>query len=237
MSSPILSAGLAMALTAGLVGAVSPAAATPVTVADPGLGWDISARARNGRNGFELSFQDPNVANRNYPGAPAWSFGNQHHFELGYNGTTGALSFSMDFNRDGSFQPLESLTYTFADRAGFGFRYVDLFLQGNATGNAKVDNMTINGTGFGTFGFTSNSVVEQVFTDTAGHFRDILITGDLTFSANGGTDERPRIWIRLGDAVSNLAIPEQLADVPEPATLAVLGFGLAGLIAVRRRGR
>jgi hypothetical protein len=235
----LLSLGLATALVIGAVGA-PPAAAVPVTTnVGPAGGWDIIARARNGRNGFELAFQDPAVANRNAPGAPAWSYGDPHHFELSYSGATGALSFSVDFTRNGTFEPAEILTHTFGSFAGYGFTTVGLFIQGNATGNTQVNNLTINGTDFGSFGFTANSVIEQAFTETSGGFRDVLISGDLILSGSGGSDERPRMWLRLGGEVSLIALPDNTEGVPEPVSLGMFGLGFAGLFLARRwtRGR
>lgn len=237
MSSRLLSLGLVASLAIGAICAPRAEAVPVTTNAGPAGGWDITARARNGRSGFELAFQDPAVVTKNAAGAPAWSYGNPHHFELSYSGATGALSFSVDFTRNGGFEAGEILTHTFDSFAGYGFRTVGLFIQGNATGNVRVDNLTLNGTSFGAFGFTANSIIEQAFTDTTGAFRDVLISGDLILSANGGSDERPRMSLRLGDEISRMVIPDLSAEVAEPVSLAVFGLGLAGLLAARRRTR
>jgi len=230
---------LGLALAAGVMLCLgSAASAVPVMTSDaPAGGWDLTARARNGRTGFEIALQDPAVVNRNAPGAPAWSFGNPHAFELQYTADTGALTFSVDFSRNGGFEVGETLSHTFTAFAGRGFGTVGLVLQGNAIGNTQVNGLTINGTTFGSFGFTANSMIEQNFTDTSGMFRDILITGSLIFSANGGTDERPRIGLRLGNDMMLPVSSSDSIDVPAPAALGLFSLGLAAIGATKLRRR
>ncbi len=230
---------LGLTLAAGVMLCLgSAASAVPVMTSDaPAGGWDLTARARNGRSGFEIALQDPAVVSRNAPGAPAWSFGNPHAFELQYVADTGALTFRVDFSRNGSFDAGETLSNTFTAYAGRGFGTIGLVLQGNAIGNTQVNALTINGTSFGSFGFTANSMIEQNFTDTSGMFRDILITGNLIFSANGGTDERPRIGLRLGNDMAAPISSEDSVDVPAPAALGLFALGLAAIGATRLRRR
>lgn len=226
-----LVAGVMLALGGG-------ASAAPVLTSDaPAGGWDLTARARNGRSGFELAFQDPAVVSRNAPGAPAWSFGNAHAFELEYLADTGTLNFRVDFSRNGGFEAGETLSNTFTAYAGRSFGTIGLVLQGNAIGNTQVNGLSINGTTFGTFGFTANSMIEQNFTDTSGMFRDILITGNLIFSANGGTDERPRIALRFGNDMTLPILSSDNLDVPAPAALGLFTLGLAAIGATRLRRR
>jgi hypothetical protein len=91
----------------------------------------------------------------------------------------------------------------------------------------NVSNFTLNGASFGPFS-VGNAALNTLFEDTGGTFANINATGTFSFSANGNTDERPRLWVQVG---------EKSAIVPEPATWAmmILGFGLTGSLIRRRR--
>lgn len=201
--------------------AVAGSASTPV---------DISARARNGETGFEgVLFTPANPApglSMNPVGTPAWSYGEYAAFAFAYDSMTGTASWSIDFNRDGDFldseESVTSLSPTLANR---GFNQVSLFLQGNDSPLAGVSvlDFTLNGTNFGAFSSMNGTATTQLFSYTGGS-SDILATGSLTFTASGGSQERPRFWIQAGSSFV----------VPAPGAIALLG--LAGLARSRRRG-
>lgn len=215
------------------------AQAAVVVSGDPApSSFNIEARARNGNSGFEgvlFTPGNPSPAGLtlNPVGAPAWVYGLVYNFEFLYTAATGTSKWSLDFNRDGDYlDSSESVTSLSPTLAGQGFKYVNLFAQGNTVVTATVTDFTLNGTGFGPFTSALTGVAfNQLYTETSGQFGDITATGGLSFSGNGG-QERPRVWVQLGSA-SPLA-----AEVPEPSSViawSLLGLTISGAGWWRRR--
>jgi hypothetical protein len=195
--------------------------------------YDLKAEVRNGRSGYEGKLTTPGGApNMNPGGSPVWSYGDSYNFLFTYNATTGLSTWNVDFNRDNDYaDSAESVNTTTAALAGKTFSRASLWLQGNASSSVSVTSFNLNGFSFGSFS-AGNGVTETFFQSSSGQFGDITASGSFSFSANGGTDERPRMWLRFGDQVD-------LATVPLPpaawAGLGTLAACFAGATIRRRR--
>jgi hypothetical protein len=223
--------------------AMSAGAATIIS-SDPAPTYDITGRVRNGNTGFEaVLFTPANPSPAGVPlnpvGAPIWNTnGNTYgqtyfSFQLTYTASTGTATWGIDFNHDGDFADSQELANsTTASLAGKSFEYVDLWMTGNNTFGANLNDFTINGVNFGSYSNTSTTALDQLFEDSTGLFGDITATGSFTFTGNGGS-ENPRIWVRLGSAKD---LPP--SNVPDGGTtLILLGGALTGLGALRRKFR
>lgn len=189
----------------------------------------VEARARNGLTGFEGVLFTPSTpssgAQLNPVGTPAWAYGQYAGFAFTFDSMTGTSTWSIDFNRDGDFlDSEESVTSVASTLANTGFDVVNLFLQGSDAplAGAMVMDFTLNGTNFGNFSSANGTATQQLFA-FAGGSADVTATGSVMFTASGGSQERPRLWIQMGSSFV----------VPAPASLALLG--LAGLAGARRR--
>lgn len=172
----------------------------------------------------------------NPTGAPIWNTGGNTYgqtyfdFQLTYTAATGVATWGIDFTRDGDFLDSEELaTSTTASLAGKSFEYVDLWLTGNGTFGAMINNFTINGVNFGSYANSSTTALDKLFEDSTGLFGDITASGSFTFTGNGGS-ESPRIWVRLG---SPKDVPRQVPDTG--ATAGLFTAALAGLAGLRRK--
>jgi hypothetical protein len=178
----------------------------------------VEARARWGASGFEAVLFTP--ANPGPPpngvglnldpsGAPIWGDGLTRNFKFTYNASTGASTWSIDWNNNLTFGTGEIISSTSSALVNKGFNYVNIFLQGAnvnapATGaSVTVQNLSINGANFGTFSANNSTVVSQNIKNSSGVFGDITATGNITFVNGPGTlQERPRFWIQLGQPVT-----------------------------------
>lgn len=233
------------ALLGGLVlalGATEPALASIVTTANPNVASEIGARIRWGATGFEASVYDASPLTQNPTlnptGAPFWSVGTAYGFRVTYTSTTGTISLGVDFNRDDSFGAGEVISQSAfgapgeLSYAGLGFNF--LSISGNesgSTGRSSVTNLAINGSAQSDI--APNGGFTEIFFRAANGapLGEITITGEITFSTAGTGQERPAWDFRLRGPED----PSLIAAVPEPASLAVLGAGLLGLAALRRR--
>lgn len=235
----------ALALAA-LVGLAVAADASVISIANPGGTSEIGSRLRWGGTGFEASVYDASPLNQNPTlnpsGSPAWSVGNPHAFQLTFNNATGALTLSVDFNRNSSFEAGETVSQnTFAapgltSYAGTGFGALEL--RGNesgSTGRANLSDLVINGTSVPDF-VPNGALVSQFYTDgSTGLLTSLTVNGNVTFLNNGTSQERPVFDFVLRNA--GVATP-LATEVPEPVSMVVFaGLALTGGAVVRRRMR
>jgi hypothetical protein len=197
---------------------VNPNAIPTVTTDLFSVSPSVEARARWGASGFEAVLFTP--ANPGPPpngvglnldpsGAPIWGDGLTRNFKFTYNASTGASTWSIDWNNNLTFGTGEIISSTSSALVNKGFNYINIFLQGAnvnapATGaSVTVQNLSINGANFGTFSANNSTVVSQNIKNSSGVFGDITATGNITFVNGPGTlQERPRFWIQLGQPVT-----------------------------------
>ncbi len=213
------------------------ASATVMTTADPGgTITEIGTRIRWANTGFEASIFDNNpfaqTPTLNPVGTPVWSLNNAYAFQVTYDSVTGTLGLDVDFNRNGVFGTGESISRSafngMTSYAGYGFDYLSISgNEGGSTARSRLTNLVINGTALPSLA-PNGLFLEQFYTDSSGNpISSIAITGDLTFLTAGTAQERPSWNFNFKNA--------QLAAVPEPTTILLLGFGLAGMGLLRRR--
>lgn len=225
---------------AALAVMAGPVSASIVATPDPVVPDEIGARMRWGATGFEASLLDNSPLNQNPTlnpsGAPAWQLGSAYKFQVNFDGTSGALGMSVDFNLNGSFESGESISRTAFSSPGLtsylnqGFEYISISgNEGGSTGRSKISNLSINGDAQGDIepGGTFSKIY---YKDSSGNvITPINIMGNLTFLTAGTAQERPswNILFAGPDASSGTVA------VPEPSTListgivGVLGIGLA----------
>lgn len=222
---------LAAFITAAFVG--SSAIAGTVTTANPSGTSEIGSRIRWGASGFEASIVDSNPFGQtptlNPSGSPVWQVNQGRNFEISFDSTSGALGLKIDFDNSGTYASNESISRsafggTIPSYAGLGFRYIQI--SGNesgSTGRSNVSDLVINGTSHSTL--TPNGAFIESFYQDAGNalLTNILITGKMTFTTAGTSQERPAWNFSLLNA-------EAPVVVPLPAS-AWMGLSLMGAVA------
>jgi hypothetical protein len=204
---------------------------------------EIGGRIRWGGSGFEASLYDSNPfgqsPNLNPGGAPIWQVGRNYGFRFTYDSATGKITLSVDFDRSRSFETGETIERsTFAapgqtSYAGFGFGYLEI--NGNetgSTGRATLSNLNLNGTNISNV-LPNGGFVSARYTDSPSNLlTSVTLTGDLTFTTAGTSQERPSFNFVLADAQDI-----STAVVPEPSSMVLLGLGAAsfGVYLARRR--
>lgn len=212
-----------------------------IEVANPKGTDDIGARIRWGGSGFEASLYDSKPFSQsptlNPSGSPVWQVGLAYAFQLTFNPGTGTLSLSIDFNRNNSFESVETIsdnTYSAPGQTnytGFGFGYLQI--NGNESGSAAravLSDLMINGTAVNDLA-PNGGFVSTYYTDgNTGLLASLNLTGNITFNTSGTAQERPAFNFVL----ANAGIP---TPIPEPATLALFALvtGAGASIAYRRR--
>ena len=199
----------------------------------------VTGQARHGQSGQEGILVSPGNANvaMNPSGAPVWVYTQAYSFSLSYAAATGTTTWSIDFNRDGDYlDSQESATRVSASLVNKTFGQVNLMVQGRSASGVGVASMTVsnlnvNGYAFGPFASTSDTALNTLFKDSSGQFGDILVTGQLTFAGSSTTQERPRMWVQLGDEQALWLVPLPGAALAGLSTLA----GIGGLCVIRRR--
>jgi hypothetical protein len=241
-----LAAAAALALAAAPTG---PAAAAPIApVAAPsGANTEIGARIRWGGSGFEASLFDPDFGtngtinqsvNLNRPGAPAWQVGRAYGFQIDFTSATGALGLAIDFNRNNSFQPFETISRSvfaapdLVSYTGFGFETLWISARQSGTARSQITDLTINGSAQTSLTPAAGTGISRHYAASHGNpIADWLITGNITFLTAGTSQESPAWDFKFLDAGTPRGADP--AEVPLPAALGLFALAVAGFAAAR----
>lgn len=228
--------GVLFWIVAVLASAASPSRATPLSSpdCDEARGWNLTANLRDARGGATLWFQDPAVAALTIEDGQGWSGTQAYYFELSWVAVTGTLRFGVDLSRNRVLEATEVLSRTFDSYMYRSFLRAGIELDGR---DARVTDLTVNGTAIGTLAVGDRDEIERDILRTNQAMREILITGTLVVTGDRHGGDWPEMSLRLGDdAAFHLQVSSAL-DVREPTTIATLGLGLAGWTLMRRRRR
>lgn len=225
-----------------LFGLTTTLPAAVIVVANPGSAPEIGVRARNGLAAAEIVMIDSqptvqNVARLNPTGSPVWTYGHAYPFQATWNAASGALSFSVDFGKNGTAGDVtsgamrETITHVYPEFVGTAFQSLALQVQGRSSPavSMTLSNLVFNGSPVGNLSSAGNAAVTQYYgSDVPGEaFAAVTLTGEMTFSGNGTVAGRPQMEFLL-------AGPVVLTPIPEPS-LAVLGVTAGCLFNLRRR--
>ena len=229
----------ALALTAGVH---LPAQGAIGVTANPLTPSDIGARIRWGGSGFEAALFDNDPQDfsttLNPVGTPAWVLGTPYAFQVTFDGSTGVLGLSVDFNNDSTFGAGEYISRSafsspgLASYQGYSFRYLQI--SGNESGSSARSNLSaLSINGFSQADVVPNgSLLDVYYGDSGNLLTPITIGGTLTFTSPGTSFERPSWNVRF---ISPDQIP--VTPVPEPGSLPLVALGLLGLAVAYRRKR
>ena len=215
-----------------------------ISIPNPGFVTEFGVKVRNGLTSSEVVVFDNRpkaavtVSSLNPPGSPVWTYGYSYVFRATYTGSTGTLTFSVDFDRSGiagdvtSGTMPETTSYTFTDFAGTGFKYLSLGVQGTAAPAAGValTNLVFNGAPVSNLASKASSTSTHYYgsSNPGGAFENITVTGLMNFSGNSSVD-RPKMELRFASAVP---LPSASAAIPETSAASLAALG--SLILLRR---
>lgn len=197
-----------------------------VGIAGAGLiGDDMSARVRGTSQGnWELGLGD----SVGVPGGFVSTNGDDpwvnqtYSFTLTYDAVTGRATFQVTGNGFTSTQ-LISPDY---DIAGYGFSGINLALKDRGTTELILSNLSLNGNAIGS-SYTATTTSSTYSLYSGSLLTNISLTGQFVMTGD---------YVRNEEGTKfDLNLTGAAAPVPEPATMLLLGSGLAGLGAFRKR--
>lgn len=246
---PLAAAAAALALGTWAGPAARASTIIAQSAAPAGAVTEIGARIRWGGSGFEASLFDAHSGSLgrinqsptlNPGGTPVWRPGQAYAFEVSFVGATGTLGLAVDFDRNGSFGPGESITRTLfrapgpTSYVGEVFEAVWISVRQSGNGSSSLTNLVVNGVAQPSLTPPAGTPAGAFYLPSGGAApANWTITGQITFAAGAGQENPAWDFKFLNVPPGPGATP---SAVPAPAGLAALCIGLLGLAAVRRRG-
>lgn len=197
---------------------------------------EIGIQVQLGNSGVGAAFYDgQNVSQArtlDFFERPNSNSGAPRKFEVVFDGSSGQLVFSLDLNRNGSFESNEQVVQNrfpnaaFANYIGRTFEFVSISSDSTIDASrSRITDLSVGGSSFSNLdnrGGTSGLLLGNQNLSVA----TIGITGSLSFGSTSRGQERPK-W----DFVFRSSVPL----VPEPSSVALLISGALVLISRRRR--